>query len=421
MKRSCVLACCLSAFLHANEYGQAAQSPDAEKQDESRSESVKACKAATSHAVDVLQNVGIDFTVKVDWSVPGLPRVTGEKGFIYLEDGKVYYRFERTFPPLPRRPVVVELEEISYDGRVFYLGKNSKGATPSIITMIGDNPENPQVWQNYTKTCLYLEAAGFQLPRKVAQWKGGRLTSIVLDDLSAGVVKGTEIDKGDNSLVLKLEIPDAAVFDAQKTNLDLLTKEMKQSNTDAKEIQQQIAEVKALRTSGRRRLVELRLDPKRNYALVRRIESTPDGKPIYDIAAHNFEQFIEQGIWLPKNATIKTYVRDTQLVKGFENEPNRIDVIELQNVSFQRRSDVSFELNYGPGTDLTDRSSLASKSAPKGELNYRVPGSLADLRHAATTQRRRQWFITINVALLVLLIALLVRKHFFNRSISPQN
>lgn len=409
MARSCIVFFWAISLLHTGAAAQEVADPSLEKSPPPM-QLLRECKAALQRSVTALQNVDIGFTVEVDWRIPNLPRMTGESGHIYLEGGKAYYRFERTFPPLPGRPHVVELEEIAYDGHTYYLGKNSKGGSPSIKTMLGDNPDSPYAWQHVTKTCLYLEAAGYRLPRKVAQWEeGATLTSIVLDYLQAGDVNHIEIiDEGGASLLaVSVTIPDPVVFDAQTMDLDLIAKEMRQNGSSRAEIEERIDKLLQLRNSGRKRRVDLWLWPDKDYSLVRRVESTLDGKKIYEVEAADFKTFGKASVWLPRNGTIKTFVRNARLATDFLSEPNRTDLIHLDRVSFQPRDDIPFKLNYGPRTFIVDRSSEAARSSPSGEINYIEPASLDELREAANAQRPRsswRWLLVANVILVVLLL-----------------
>jgi hypothetical protein len=386
-------------------YASAVQPPPvaASQKPQPPERSLEDCKAVLQRVVAALQRVDIEYTVKVDWQTPNLPRMTGESGHIYLDDGKMYFRFNRTFPPLSGRPHVVELEEATYDGNTYYLGKNSEGGRPSIRTMLGDNPDSPQAWQNFTKTCLYLEAAGYRLPRKVAEWKGGKLTSVVLECLMEGEVDRVTTDPATSLLLVSVRIPDPAALNAKTIDLDLRADEMKQNLSSPAEIKQRIGELSRLRTSDRKRRVELWLNPGKGYSLVHRVESTLEGKVIYEIEATDLKQFGKAGVWLPENGTIKTFVRDTEFATGFQSQPDRTDVVHLEHVSFEPRKDISFVLDYGSGTTIVDGSSKEAKSSPSGQIVYEKPGSLKDLRHAAESNQSRRWVLVINVILVVLL------------------
>lgn len=362
------------------------------------------CRATLRRVVAVMQNVDIEFTVKVDWQIPNLPRMTGESSHIYLNDGRLYFRFKRTFPPLPGRPHVEELEEIAYDKNTYYLGKNTAGGSPSVKTMLGDNPDSAQAWQNYTRTCLYFEVAGFRLPRKVAQMKGGCLTSFVLDCLDGGEINRVAMDEAKSLLTLDVTIPDPVVTDSKTTDLDLLAEEMKQNAAKPAEIEARIGVLRKLRASGRKRRIDLLLDVSKDYSLVSRVESTLDGKVIYEVKASDFRRHGEAGVWLPDNGSIKTFVRDTELAEGFQSDPNRTDVVHLERVGFQPRSDISFVLDYGPGAMIVDRSSKEAKASPAGEVKYVQPASPDQLRRAAEAGRPRRRFLIFNIALLALII-----------------
>lgn len=371
------------------------------------------CKSEVAKSVAALQTVGINYSVKVDYRVPHLSRMTGESAFFYYDRGKMFFKFERTFPPLPDRPQVIESEEMSFDGQVFYIGKNTEGAAPSIKTILGENPDSPHAWQQSSRTCLYLEAAGFRIPTKVAQWRNPFLGSIALEYLKIGEAVSTTMEK--SLLRISATIPEPAVLFAQKMNLELLSNEMKQNGQPPAEIQARIGEVQRLRASDRKRRVTLWLDPAKGFALVRRVEETTVGQLICRVQVDQLEYTDNAGLWLPKVATIETFVRDVELVQGFTDIPNRTDSVALQDVSFDAKDDIGFSLDYGPGTMVADRSSLASKSAPSGKVVYVTPGSLSDLRTVAESQRRRNWLIIVNGLLLTLLLGLLVRKYVFHK------
>jgi hypothetical protein len=201
------------------------------------------------------------------------------------------------------------------------------------------------------------------------------------------------------------------VADAQTTDLDLEATRMLQTGSSELEVRARIEAIKQLRSSGRKRRVDLWLDPHRGYGLIRRVESTEEGKVICKVAADAWEQFGNDKTWLPRTCTIRTYVADPYMLKGFADAPERTDSIELQDVTFGPARDISFALDYGPGTWIEDRSSEAAKASKSGQLSYIQADSLSKLRDAATFKRRWPWLMVINLLLLVALGAMAYRKY----------
>jgi len=63
---------------------------------------------------------------------------------LYLHTGRMlYHRFERTFPPHPGRPHVVELERRGLPWKYLLFGRRSQDSSPSIKTLLGERMSSP--------------------------------------------------------------------------------------------------------------------------------------------------------------------------------------------------------------------------------------------------------------------------------------
>lgn len=332
-------------------------------------------KAEWRQTVATLNDAAIYFSVDIDWRIKGLPRVIDENASIDLNNGRMRYHYARRLPPLDGRPSYVSIGEQAFDGRVLYYGQYRRGSENHILmTMLGDNLDGKFASQYFTKRCIYLEAAGYRLPDRAPAWLDSGLKSIALDYLAKCEIDSMNIVEGDEGLIeISLVIPEPTVERAKSIDLKWTEENMRSNGIPVEEITQRVDEIKQHRKDALTRSVKLYVDANKKYTIVRRIERTGAGELIYDIKGRDFRSFGSPSIWLPGKATIETYASYVDLLRGFRDNPNRTDRIDLVSVDLSSERDTKYSIQYGSGTTRIDRSSLASRSAKKGAIYFIEP------------------------------------------------
>jgi len=365
----------------------------------------EACEEAIASNIRALGTVGIKFAVQREYRVPGLPRPKRDDIYIYLDSAKFYQRRVRTLPS-PTGGGDQEIEqEMAFDGTVFYLGHTGKVGAPRLLKMLGDNAEDPQARNTFT-SCPYLDAAGFSLPRTVRQWKESTLVSTVLQMTSVGTI--TDLSTEGSTLALILRIREPYVTAAKQLDLDQLSRQMQQGGATEADIKNRIKSYRRVISLDWFRQVEIWLDTEKGFALRRRKDSNPEGRVIQTIECRHFRYTKRANLWLPWKCTVTTYVKSPELFMAFTDEPNETDRIELHELTFKPRKDVTFKLDYGTGTLVTDRSTKAAKASRFGGTSYVIPSGKENLR--AQAGHWRSIFFALNfIVLLVLVLVLLYR------------
>lgn len=107
---------------------------------------------------------------------------------------------------------------------------------------------------------------------------------------------------------------------------------------------------------------------------------------------------------------MREYGLDKEM-KQLTAEPIAYEV-EVSNVAFDVPSDFNFALSYEPGSVVIERSTEEAKESPSGKVLYQVPASHDEMRNAAKglagQSRIRNWFVAINVLVIVVIVALAV-------------
>jgi RNA polymerase sigma factor (sigma-70 family) len=303
----------------------------------------KACQEALASNVQALKTVGIRFSVQPTYAT--VQRLGGrpehENAHLYLDNGRFHLWREMTFSSPSGGQDQLQKEEMSFDGSTFYLGNKSH-----VLKLLGANPGDPKAKDIYLPS-PYFDAVGFGLPETAAQWKENPATvSTVLQLVSTGKVMGVSTDGP--TLKLTLKIPEPYVEKARKLDLDAMAKGNPLNSA------QFVAAYLRVRELDWYRQVELWLDPEKGYAIKRRKDSNPEGKLIQSIDCDDFRYMRRGKLWLPWKCTVKSYLESPPFLKGFRNNPQRIDEIEVQDLTFEPRADVSFSLDYGIGTRVND-------------------------------------------------------------------
>lgn len=321
----------------------------------------KECETALRRSVELLRNSTLEYTL--DWDVNRTAgRETGRSPLTrcVLANDSFYHRQD----PDPARPQL-PIAEMAFDGKVFSLG--SRTTQPGLSRFLGENPGDGMA-RNVQVTEPYLEAIGFPLPLTVADWKSSRMESFLLSSLKAGRL--LKVSQNGDTLQLELEVPDPEIVFARE--LDLIQMATNLGPTDPN-TPQWIQAYRELGTQKAVRLTKVTLDRTKGWAILRREDRTPDGKLIRTIECSELASFEQEGLWLPKSCTIREFVKRKALLKDFTDEPYTTRKLTLSNFSRNIPADVTFTLDLGPGTLITERSTRASLQNAAGYDAILVP------------------------------------------------
>ena len=149
-----------------------------------------------------------------------------------------------------------------------------------------------------------------------------------------------------------------------------------------------------------------KLDPKRGYSVLIREEIDKQQKsPIRIVASSDFRQVSDRGLWMPSRVSIENYVLGNKRATG--NSSLFTEEFLLKNVNADEMSLDRFILRYEqPGTIVVDYNLPEARETRKG---YRIAADLSDLE-GALGKGSRLWLIFLNVAIVVVLVAILVRR-----------
>jgi len=360
-------------------------------------------KTVLSENAAILGTCDLRFSIDRQYLVPNLPRPIKEDHDFYLEDGRLRHRFSLFFPAAG---AVVQTVERAFDGKVFYYGSGNGTGSPMLTRLLGEIPEDPAA-KYYPAGCASLLALGIDLPTTVYGWKNFSLTSWLLKLTSDA--ESLSIEAGGNSLLkLTLQIPEPAVVYSKSLDLEEF-ETCSRDSTDPVTLGRLVQRYQELRSMNILRKVELWLDPARGYALKRQVDSTLDGRLIQTIECENFESTGRGQLWIPRESTIRTFLKLPDELDGFAEEAVRTDTVTLQSFSFNPRKDVSFVISYGPGAYITDRSTAAAGTAPEGKVTFIEPADVNALREAANRARPRLSVIVfINVFVLFVLVGVVL-------------
>ena len=84
---------------------------------------------------------------------------------------------------------------------------------------------------------------------------------------------------------------------------------------------------------------------------------------IKSTSCEDFKSYVGSKVWLPQKCVMKCYVSMPEILTGFTEYPCQIHTITLNAAAFDEAppSDVSFRLDFGPGTVMSDRSTIAAE------------------------------------------------------------
>ncbi|WP_010585806.1 M56 family metallopeptidase [Schlesneria paludicola] len=329
------------------------------------------CISALKHNVDALKACTLAYSQHREY-VP-LPEgerdnrpTQGVDGYTVLDDGRIYHRrifsnrAERTRSDGTLRP---NYEEYAFDGQVFYLGSPGLGRG-HVTKFLGENRDSKEA-QTLTVHVYYLEAAGFQLPRSFADWRTSTLDSSILKAAAEGKIN--KLTEEGSILTLEMEVPDQTVLIARKIDLEAMKREAETRGSQLfKDNQFKLIDLYrkvAAREPWRKTVIKL--DRQKGYALRHQTDETLDGKRIQTIDCEEFEHFPQQQIWLPRRCIERDYTRSPFFLQDFTDEPELTTQIKLDSIAFTKPDEVSFKIDYGPGSRVTDRSRPTAEPIPK--------------------------------------------------------
>ena len=330
-----------------------------------------ACLAALKHNVQALKTCSFKYSQRNEYppKLDGTPErrpLLGDDGYCVLDGRRFYYR--RILPNWPQRlrpngKAMANYEEYSFDGHVFYLG--SPPGQQSVIRYLGENRGNKGN-RFMTITVDYLEAAGFLLPKTSSDCRNSQLDSSILKGLKEG--KLLKLEEDSSFATLELEIPEPAVTSARRIDLDWMAKEALTRGGDREFIDSQNRLIDFYRQAAAQdpvRRAKFKLDRKKGYAVVYQEDRKRDGKLIQTVDGEQLEFFEKAQIWLPRQCTKRVFVEDPYLLSKFTDQPTRTSTITLNEIGFDKPDDVSFKIDYGIGSRLTDYSTAAEQSERK--------------------------------------------------------
>ncbi|HEV3304429.1 MAG TPA: hypothetical protein VG055_32560 [Planctomycetaceae bacterium] len=328
-----------------------------------------------------------------------------------LDSDHFFYRYSA--PPAPPNNLGIT-REMAYDGHVFYIGESSDKGTSSVEKLLGDNPRDGAAAAR-TIDVPYLRAAGFGLPPTVSKWRTPPLDSLVIQYATTGKLTSASADK--NKVALRFEIPDPVVAFAKGLDLDLAAKQMGGANLPG--VQRMIDKLKKTRSLDPMRRVEMTLVSDKGYCIEHSEDRTSDGGLIQTVDCDDFEYFPQAQLWLPRRCTQRDYARAAQLSNGSSKEPTMTTVIHLVKLSLGRPEGVSFQLAYGPGSVVVERSTASAQNSPDGKIVYRKPADEKELTRAAEEVKGgspRRILVIVNLIVLLLLGVFYAGRRWLLRS-----
>ena len=264
-------------------------------------------------------------------------------GQIVLDEGRFYLRTifsnQTQFP----RPIGTRrYSENSFDGHIYYHG-NPDASPRSLTRYLGENPDEQEA-ESIGFQVPYLDSVGYWLPKYIAEWRTAAFDSAILKGLRDG--KLLKLTEDSSTLTLEMEVPDPSVLYARKIDWDRIAKVGNQ---------QAVADrYRKLSQLDPMRRVVFKLDRDKGYALVRQEDRTPAGKLIQTIDCEDFEYFPKAQLWLPRTCVTRGFANI--FLNEFTDEPAFTTTVKLDEISFVKPEDVSFKIDYGPGSSVIDLS-----------------------------------------------------------------
>lgn len=268
-----------------------------------------------------------------------------------------------------------ETWEGAFDGSVFFGGEPERGTRTMPALLIKHDPFDETDPERFEKRIFlgYLELAGFRAPECFADLAARPLFfSLVL--YYGGLSDSTKVEQRDGHLAVTFRVPDPILLRARQVDLARERRELKKLRNSPEYAVERIRQLEAMRALPPLRIVSLRLDPKRGYAIVDREDSTPAGQTILRARSDQWKYYEKPALWLPGRVVEDFYTGRWEL-GSFSDGPQLTVTYELERAEFgdQQRINFNLQAEYKkPATHVSDFTGPAARANPEHRVEYTV-------------------------------------------------
>jgi hypothetical protein len=242
------------------------------------------------------------------------------------------------FAPTRAKPLLASQHEVSFDGKAIYFANPLPQMDPVIsidpIERLAAKEPKAHLIRQY-----YLKEAGFLVPETPVECRDGApARSLILALIADGAqVEGVGPDQVDG---------------VQMQAVDLATAD---------------------------RRLRFTLDPRKSFAIRRRVERTKSGALAVAVDGSDFEKLPKSSLWLPRRIQVESHaLREAPGLLTAQKllvESYRVTELNDDPVPPER-----FALKYDkPGTLIADGTLPGAEKQPDGRVSYRQPASPEDL------------------------------------------
>ncbi len=321
-------------------------------------------------------------------------RTEQSRSFTCIDAGRFFNRIE----PIddPQSPGALrQTMEMAFNGHIVDVGFR-RGDQPLAVTRYHLENLRDETADRNKFSFPYLDAIGMSVPATISEWHPSFLESTVLSGIRDGKI--LEVQEADGFIRVKLSVPDRTILVAKKRDLTQVAQQFP-SGTPPDTIKSAAAEIERLREMTPVRQVQFELDPKFNYAVRRREERTHAGDLLQTMECEDLREFPQQKIWLPEHCVIRVFASLASL-SNFSKDARSTEDIRLQEVSFEKRRDVSFELGYGGGTVLAERNLPETDGQPSSRVRI-IPETTVE-KVSKLGKGVSRWWPGVGIAILLL-------------------
>lgn len=296
-----------------------------------------------------------------------------------------------------------QIHEYSFDGQIFYNGEPEKtgGQITAMLTKYRADDESDPTRNIPLVGFDYLDWAGFYVPSSVAEMKGPLVNSLVLHHLQES--SSNHLDTTGEQLAVTVTIPDPVLVLARATDVEQQRKDLATGRNSPASIKKQIEGLKEAQIMVPERVVRFFLDPKYQYAVVKREEWTADGRRILVIDSDHWKHYQLPDIWLPGRCVANFYANPE--LTEFSEKPSNVATAELQKIEFGSPKQVSYVLDYKkPGAVILDRTTPEALTNRGHVIKYVVSAKGDLFRHNARQALPEITHTRRTVTIIVLLV-----------------
>jgi hypothetical protein len=419
----CFLSVVLLSCASAREIAKADSGTDTGVASSTSQQLPPECVVALRQTADALATARIVASIQREHtmspgSAPGSRR-KDETTVTCFDGGRFYHRSESSIV-LPTGEAKASISEMAFDGTTFFVGSLRKNGRSSVVKLLGDNPRGAGV-ETIAVRSPFLDAAGISVPSTPLAWRSSSIEALPLFYQRTGSV--LDVSSDNQGLMVQFEIPDPAVLAARKLDLDREAKNLQAGGSSADDVRQTLEAYQHIRSLEPVRRIQVRMDPDRHFAVTNREERTADGKLIQTFEAEDFAYYDSRDLWMPAKCIMRQYLSAPSLLRGFTAEPYLTVQFHLIELSFEKRDEISFELQYGPGSTVTDHSVAVPATGSQVGATHIVPAAADSRGDAATdglndqntTSSARRTLVILNASVLFVLIGFFVSRRLLRR------